>query len=103
MQIIGLIGGALSGKTLFIEGDCLFTLHFLWAFIFLGWPILEAWAEILQKLVRFMGDLKTPKFLSEFNWPLISGIQNDANWHLFNNKSQSEDGSYIFHKYVLCA
>ena len=29
MQIIGDIGGALSGKTLFIEGDCLFARQIL--------------------------------------------------------------------------
>ena len=31
MQIIGFIGGAPSDKTLFIEDDCLFTLHLLFS------------------------------------------------------------------------
>ena len=37
-------------------------------------PFLEAMAEILQKKVRFLGDLnlKTPKFHSDINWPLVS-------------------------------
>ena len=34
------------------------------------WPILEARAEICQKKVHFLEDLKTPKFNSEINWPL---------------------------------
>ena len=32
--------------------------------------LLEAWAEIFTKKVPFWGDLKTPKFPSETNWPL---------------------------------
>ena len=35
------------------------------AVIFLIWPILEARAEICQKRVHFLEDLKTPKFHSE--------------------------------------
>ena len=34
------------------------------------WPILEGRAEIRQKKVHFLEDLKTPKFHSEINWPL---------------------------------
>ena len=38
--------------------------------LFFIWSILEARAEILTKKVHFWGDLKTPKFPSEINWPL---------------------------------
>ena len=34
------------------------------------WPILGARAEKRQKKVHILGDLKTPKFHSEINWPL---------------------------------
>ena len=40
--------------------------------VFLNDPsILEAKAEIIQKIVCFLGDLKPRKIASEINWPLI--------------------------------
>ena len=38
--------------------------------IFLIWTILEARAEICQKKVHFLEELKTPKFHTEITWPL---------------------------------
>ena len=48
---------------------------FVWKFQ--GFDQLEAMAEILTKKVRFLGDLKTPKCLSEINWPLVIAREPD--------------------------
>ena len=48
------------------------------------WSILEARTEILtKKRFTFLGDLKTPKFPSEINWPLVphgASFQLGPNW-----------------------
>ena len=41
---------------------------------FLTWPILEARAEIFQK-IRSLENLEAPKFPTEFNWPLTNDLQ----------------------------
>ena len=38
----------------------------------MSWPILRLGQKSLKNLVRFLGDLKTPKFPSEIKWPLAS-------------------------------
>ena len=49
------------------------------------WLILEARAEICQKKVHFLEDLKTPKFHSEINWPLTQWL-----WNKISNLSWIE-------------
>ena len=39
----------------------------------------------VKNLVGFLGDLKTPKFHSEINWPLVDTKQpTEAGWSVFN-------------------
>ena len=43
-----------------------------WSAFYLFWiyPFYRLGQKSFKNLVRFLGDLKTPKFLSEINWPL---------------------------------
>ena len=45
---------------------------------FFIWPILEARAEILEKIVGFLVDLKILKFPFEINWPLDVAAENNS-------------------------
>ena len=64
-------------------------------------------AEILQKKVCFLGDLKTPKFSSEINWPLVNTTH--STFELLTTSSHEKRipnfyeffNQLIFHLYLL--